>query len=85
MCNEPVQEPCDCYESSCNECNQRIDDEQRTNELNDHYYELERQEDARLIEELEGGDDDDWDEEDLHGSHPIDDPDIPEEDDGDNH
>lgn len=34
-------------------------------------YAINEQEERALQRELEGGDDDDYDEEDMHGSHPI--------------
>lgn len=69
------EEPCDCYDPDCGECNQRIADEAEEVEMAEHYRAIEQREERDLQRQLEGGDDDDGDEEDLNGSHPIDDPD----------
>ena len=74
-------EPCECYESDCEECSLRAAEQQDEAEMMKHYRFIGEQEEAEFQRQLEGGDDDDWDEEDLHGSHPIDEPDEEDEDD----
>jgi len=51
--------------------------------MNDVYRNIEQQEECQFQRQLEGGDDDDHDEEDMHGSHPIDEPDDVEDEDED--
>lgn len=68
------KEPCDCYEPDCEECNQRVVDQEDEEETGRQIRSIEEQEERIFQRELEGGDDDDWDEDDLHGSHPIDEP-----------
>ena len=52
--------------------------------MSEHYRAIEEQEERDFQRSLEGGDDDDWDEEDLHGSHPIDEPDETDEENEEN-
>lgn len=79
--NQENKGPCDCYGPDCSECNQRLADQEEEREMAERYRALKEQEERDLQRELEGGDDDDWDEEDLHGSRPIEEP---EEDDEEN-
>lgn len=73
-------DPCDCNEPDCDECNQRMADQAEEADMAEHYHAIEQQEERDLQRQLEGGDDDDWDEEDLHGSHPIEEPDDADDD-----
>lgn len=77
---EPSTEPCDCSLPDCAECNQRLIDRKDEVEMNTTYLALDEQEESDWQRQLEGGDDDDYDEDDMHGSHPIDDPDKDERD-----
>lgn len=81
--NQENQEPCDCYESDCSECNQRVADQEEEREMDEHYRAIEKQEERDFQRSLVGGDDDDGDEEDPHGSRPIEEPDEDEEDEED--
>ena len=69
--SERQNEPCDCNELDCEECSQRIADQEEEVEGVEHYRAIEEQEERDWQRQLEGGDDDDWDEDDSHGAHPI--------------
>lgn len=73
--SQNMEDPCDCYEPDCPECSQRAADQEEKMEMAEHYRAIEEQEERDSQRSLEGGDDDDWDEEDVHGSRPIDEPD----------
>ncbi|MFZ1569237.1 MAG: hypothetical protein WAT29_10510 [Thiolinea sp.] len=71
--------PCDCYEPDCDECNQHLEEQAEDKEESDFFADIIEKEDNS---ERAEGDDDDYDEEDMHGSHPIDNPDEDEKDSG---
>lgn len=64
-------EQCECNQSDCEECEQRRLDLEDEKDRSDMIEDIERQEDQSLIKELEGGDEDDYDEDDMQGSHPL--------------
>lgn len=76
-----IEEPCDCCMPDCDECSQRLIDQEEESMMDDSVRDIEEQEERELQRQLEGGDGDDNDEEDMHGSHPIDDPDEDEDED----
>ncbi len=78
-----MREPCDCYQPECDECNRRAIDQDEDAEMAEHFHAINQQEDRAFQRELDGGDDDDGDEEDPHGSHPIAEPDEVENEDED--
>ena len=79
MLDDQNTEDCECCEPDCIECSQRLADQIEDSETADQIRAIEEQEERALQREIEGGDDDDHDEEDPHGSHPIDEPDEDEE------
>lgn len=81
MSNYENKEQCDCYDPDCDECNKRIADQEEESKMADHYRAIEEQEEREFQRQLEGGDEDDYDEEDMHGSRPIGDPDEDEDED----
>ena len=67
-------EQCDCCEPNCDECNQHLADQDEASEKADQIREIVEREESELQRQLEGGDEDDYDEEDMHGSRPIGEP-----------
>jgi hypothetical protein len=71
MSEHDNQDPCDCFEPDCAECNQRKLDQEDGSMMGDFYHEMNEGEERELQQLIEGGDEDDYDEEDMHGSRPI--------------
>ena len=75
---DEMLDPCDCGLPDCNECQQQILDQEDESERAEEYEIMAQEDEAQLDREMRG-DDDDGDEEDPHGSHPIGDPDYVDE------
>ena len=67
----PSEEVCDCFLPDCNECDQHLADLEEDSIMDDVCRNIQEREDRDFQNKLEGGDDDDHDEEDMHGSHPM--------------
>jgi len=75
MSKHDNEEPCECCEPDCAECNQRKADQEDDSMVADICHAADEQEEREFQRQLEGGDEDDYDEEDMHGSRPINEPD----------
>lgn len=73
------QEPLDCDCGECMRCIQSRVDAEEDAFMSDVIHSIEQEEERQFQQELEGGDSDDWDEEDPHGSRPISEPDEVDE------
>lgn len=67
---------CDCGLPECDECAERAVEKMNDDDKNNLHASVEQHE-ANILQRL---DDDDYDEEDIHGSHPIDELDVDEDD-----
>lgn len=71
---QPVFQRCDCGMEECEECFNFALELEEEAEIAERFQFLNNSEDNHFSRRLEAGDDDDFDEEDAHGAHSIDDP-----------